>query len=100
MMADAIGPQRVQTLRLTNSSANDWRLVLEPWGEEYSFPRGAHLDVIAEGPESGSLEFDFADDRITIFGWSGSVVSLFVNGVELGSAHGRRPTVPPTPRSF
>lgn len=86
------------SLRLMNSRATELKLVLEPWGEEYAFPSGAGLEVIAQGPRTGFLEFDLGDEQITIFGWPGSVISLYLDGVELGAGNQKRSLVPPTPQ--
>ena len=84
------------TARLTNSSASTKRLVLEPWGEVYEFPPGAIAEMVAEASTAGFPEFDYADEQITIYGWPGSIVTLFMNGVELGRSPAGKPPAPPT----
>jgi hypothetical protein len=60
-------------------------------------PAGAEFVVIATGNVEGDLEFQFSEDEITVFGWSGSVVRLWQDGHELGAGKFARTIVPPTP---
>jgi hypothetical protein len=94
---DESSRDRAHIARVTNSSAADKRLILEPWGEEYMFPVGGVLDIVSEGPRDGFPEFDFADEHITIYGWPGAVISIFLDGIELGANPQKRTPVPPTP---
>jgi len=82
--------------RITNSSGVPKRLILEPWGEEYSLPVGSVLEILAEGLP-GAPEFDFADECLTIYAWSGSTLTLVLDGAELDAGQGPRTVVPPTP---
>lgn len=86
------------SVRISNSGVAERKLVLEPWGEEYTMRPSSKFDVVARGPVGDCLEVEVADDYIFVYGWPGSVVSLFQDGVELGSGLGERAPVPPTPR--
>lgn len=92
MRAKQEGSSVVVSLRIRNSRVISLAFYLEPWGEEYLIPPDATFEVIARGPQGDCLEVEYADDHITVYGWSGSVVSLFHKGVELGPGNG-----PPTP---
>lgn len=63
-------------LRITNSSADNLELHLEPWGEQYSMPVGTVFKVEAEGPDNDILEVESGKGRIVIHGWSGSMVTV------------------------
>jgi hypothetical protein len=39
-------------------------------------PKGI-LEVVAKGPQGDILEVMLGDHRITVFGWSGSIASVF-----------------------
>lgn len=85
-------------VRIRNGGAAERKLVLEPWAEEYVLAPSDEVDVVAEGPEGDSLEIEFADDSVTVYGWPRSVVSLFHDGVELKPTSGERGRVPPVPK--
>lgn len=70
------------------------RFILEPQGCEFVMPPGAVFELRAEGPEGDELQIDFAPDQIIAWGWSGSVVEVWHNGVSLS---GRSLPVPPVP---
>lgn len=90
--------ERVESVRLRNARAVELPLYLEPWGEEYALAPNAALDIVAEGPAGDSLEVELGADHITVYGWSGSVVTLFQEGIEIGAGLGRRTPVPPLPQ--
>ena len=84
----------VTALQLTNAHSEAIRFYLEPWGEEYTMPSGATFEVVARGPQGGSLDVAVADDAITIWGWAGSVVALLHEGTLLGPPLDGRTPVP------
>ena len=59
-------------------------------------PAGAAFEVIGHGPLTDTLEISLDDDAIVVWGWTGSVLSLFHGATELGDAR-RRPAVPRGP---
>ena len=86
------------SLRIRNSRATSLTFYLEPWGEAYLMPPDAIFEVVARGPAGDCLEVEYAEDHITVYGWSGSTVSLFHAGIALGAAcetQASVPTVPP-----
>ena len=71
-------------LRLTNSRPAPVYFSLEPWGEEYLMAPRATFEVVARGPEGGTLEVESASERVTVWGWAGSTVTLARDGIPLG----------------
>ena len=65
-------------MRIHNARATSLTFYLEPWGEAYLMPPDAIFEVAAKGPEGDGLEVEYADDHITVYGWSGSTASLLV----------------------
>ncbi|HZS92977.1 MAG TPA: hypothetical protein VFE42_36495 [Chloroflexota bacterium] len=89
--------ERPESVRVSNARTVDMPFYLEPWGEEYTLAPGAVIEVLAEGPPGASLEVELADDHITVYGWPGSVVTLYQDGAELGAGGGKRMRVPALP---
>jgi hypothetical protein len=71
------------SFRLKNSRKDTVELRLEPWGESCELGAGASVEVRASGPAGDSLEIDSGDDAITVYGWAGSTVSIFLDGKPL-----------------
>lgn len=90
-------PEYCMTTALVNSQSREIRLYIEPWGEEYTMPAGATFAVVARGPEEDYLEVVFEDDSVTVWGWTGSVVNVYHDGVQLDAGTGEKPRVPPYP---
>ena len=97
MAAKTTGAESVVATRLVNSRDVAIQFCLEPWGEQYEMLPAAIFDVVARGPEGDALEVTIGDDQITVWGWPGSVVTLFHNGTELGAGGWRRSPVPSMP---
>ena len=76
-----VGEQQHISIRLRTTRRMP--LYLEPWGEEFHCAPGDTLQIVGRGPQSDVLEIEVGDDAITVYGWSGSVVSILRNGVEL-----------------
>ena len=91
------GNETSTSVVLTNSKEKDLLLCLEPWGDQYVMPPGASFRVLIRGPRDGDLEVDYAENQITIYGWSGSVISVLHNGAELGAGLWKRQPAPQTP---
>jgi len=73
----------IVTARLLNSRTTEIPFHLEPWGETYTMSPGTAFDIVARGPQGGILEVEVADDYITVYGWPGSTINLFHEGIEL-----------------
>lgn len=85
------------SLRVYNARPVAVTFVLEPWGEHYTMAPEATFDVVARGPEGDSLEIEFTDDHIVLYGWPGSIVNVFQEGTELGVGCSERLPSPSTP---
>ena len=85
-MASRPKSQQKIELRLTNSQASPVRLVVEPWGEVFTIPAGATWELRGEGPAGDCLEVEFGDEEITVWGWTGSMVSILSEGREVTPA--------------
>ena len=85
------------SLRVCNAHAVPITLHLEPWGEQYTMPPEVTFVVVARGPEGDVLEMECAEDHIVLYGWPGSVVTLFQAGKEVGTGAAERAPVPLTP---
>lgn len=85
------------SLRVCNVHDIPMTLYLEPWGEQYTMaPEGTFL-VVARGPQGDALEVECAEDHLVLYGWPGSVVTLFHAGKEMGIGTVERAPVPLTP---
>lgn len=59
-------------------------LIVEPWAEEYLLEPGQSVDVIGKGGVAeGVFEVEYFDGGLIVYGWEGSVLSVFNNGVEV-----------------
>ena len=67
-------------IRIRNSHQSSVSVFLEPWGEVYTLAPNRTLVVKASGPISDSpdkmLEVEHAPDSITVYGWSGSGLTI------------------------
>ncbi|MBA2449532.1 MAG: hypothetical protein H0V51_16050 [Chloroflexi bacterium] len=97
MRTDTHSAEGITATRLVNARDITIKCYLEPWGEEFEMPPGAIFRVVARGPQGDGLEVTIADEQITVWGWPGSVVRLFHDGVELGAGEWERTPVPPMP---
>jgi len=68
------------SIRVRNPSARNIDLLLEPWGEHHVLSGQQTVRIMAAGPLSANpndvLEIEIGNDAITIYGWSGSTVTL------------------------
>jgi len=85
------------SLRVCNSRSVALTFCLEPWGEQYPMAPEAIFDIVARGPKGDSLEVEFTDDHIVLYGWPGSIVTVFHEGIELGAGSSKRTPVPSAP---
>jgi len=73
-----------QTISYQNTSDCRTLLIVEPWAEQYLIEPGGKVDIIGEGGEpSSGFEIKHTNDELIIFGWTGSVVRVWRNGVEV-----------------
>jgi hypothetical protein len=69
-----------QYVRIHSRQKQPVVLHLEPWGEEIQMRAGSWLDIAAEGPNDGCIEIEFESENIFVYGWSGSILSVYQNG--------------------
>jgi hypothetical protein len=70
----------VQRLRIHNAQPSSVTFCLEPWADEVVMPPDGIYEILAKGPDGDYLEVLLSDHRITVYGWSGSVASVFNGG--------------------
>jgi hypothetical protein len=97
-MPKSLATQEYTTsLRVCNAHASPITLYLEPWGEQYTMPPETTFVVVACGPVGDVLEVECAAEHIVLYGWPGSVVTLFQAGKKVGTSPAERAPVPLTP---
>lgn len=64
------------SLRITNSTSNTLTLHLEPWGEQHRLVSGATFNLEAQGPDGGTMEVEYGENSLTVYGWTGSTISI------------------------
>ena len=85
-MTSSAGDSHTQGVWVTNSHPQSAILCLEPWGDEISLPSGSSFLVIFEGPSGNFPIVQWEDERMTVYGWSGSVVSVYHEDKEVWSS--------------
>jgi hypothetical protein len=88
------GTSHSERLRIQNAHAHEIELHLEPWGEQLSISRNMRYEIVATGPDGDCLEVQFEEKRITIWGWSGSILSVFHEGDLLSQCNIPVPATP------
>jgi hypothetical protein len=84
-----------QRLGIRNLFAEPVTLCLEPWGDELSVPPKASYVIVAEGPGGAHLQVEYGEGRISVYGWSGSTLSVFENDKLLRELKIPVPRTPP-----
>jgi hypothetical protein len=87
--------RHIQRLRVSNFYSEPVTLCLEPWADELSIPPKVSFEIVAEGPEGDYLEVAYEELRITAYGWSGSILSVFHDGMLLLECNIPAPRTPP-----
>ena len=72
-----------QHLRISNDYSEPITLCLEPWADEISILSKARFKIVAEGLKGDHLEVTYEERRISVYGWSGSTLSVFHDGERL-----------------
>jgi hypothetical protein len=68
---------QVTQLRIQNVHSYPLAIRVEPWGEELSLLPNETYAIVARGPEGDFLEVELGESRVIVYGWPGSVVSIF-----------------------
>ena len=83
-----------QSLWLSNSEDTPIVLCVEPWENELTISKGSNYLVVFEGPEGQCPAIEWSKNRVTVYGWSGSVASVFLDGQLVLSCAIKVPEVP------
>jgi hypothetical protein len=97
MMSDTVlifKPTSRQSLWVRNSEDSPIVLCLEPWGDELLISKDSDYLVILEGPEGEYPGVQWSKERVSVFGWSGSVASVFLEGKMVLSCPTQVPEMP------
>ena len=63
-------------LILHNRFGDSKELWIEPWGDCIHLLPSATYFVVGDGPVNGRLELDLHHDSFTVYGWSGSTLTI------------------------
>ena len=66
-------------ISVVNHHENTITVWMEPWGDEFKITSGQALKLMAKGPENGTLEIQYSDRGLMVWGWEGSVLDAEVN---------------------
>lgn len=83
-----------QSFWVRNSEDSPIVLCLEPWGDELLISKDSDYLVVFEGPEGEYPGVQWSKERITVYGWSGSVASVFLDGKMVLSCATQVPEMP------
>jgi hypothetical protein len=89
-MIDERAPLAMVKTPLRNRRKKALTLRIEPWGEEYTVAPGATVQILARGPAGDELDIRWGDDRVTVYGWPGSIVSVLRKGKDVSDASDAR----------
>ena len=86
------------SISISNESNGPLTFHLEPWGEQFSMPARSTFQVKAEATEQGEMEIQYEERAILVWGWTGSILTVFSNGKVLGDeSYPKRAQVPSLP---
>ena len=84
-----------ERIKIQNAHSYSLTIHVEPWGEEISMAAGTTYELVAQGPAGDCLLLAMEERRIVVWGWSGSVISVFCDGALLRSCDLPVPITPP-----
>ena|SRR5690348_10853232 len=93
-MSEGIEKVRVWIKVANASHDRAVEFILEPWAEQYTMAPGTSFDVVAEGPPGDYVQIEWSETRIVVYGWTGSVISVYEKGRELSGATNPWPPLP------
>ncbi len=67
------------TAILSNPKSEPVQLYIEPWGYAHTFLPGQSIRVVATSAKEGKFEIVEEQNKITIYGWEGSIMKFFCN---------------------
>ena len=94
------GVENLSRHTLWISNAEDFPIVLciEYWACELLISSGSHYQIVFEGPPGEFPHVEWSKDRITVYGWSGSVAEVLLEGQSVLSCAIPLPAMPRQPR--
>ena len=69
--------------KFTNQKDSELRIDVEPWGDQLLLQPGQKINIVVTAPTQGELEVQIQENIITLFGWPGSVIHVFRDGIEV-----------------
>lgn len=81
-------------LWVSSDELNPIVLCLEPWANEISIQPNSDYLVVFEGPLGHYPAVKWSKERITVFGWPGSVAQIFLGDQVVLSCSVRVPEIP------
>ena len=67
---------QTQHLRVSNDYSEPITLCLEPWADQILIPSKSSFEIVAKGPDGDHLEVIYEERRVSVYGWSGSTLSV------------------------
>jgi hypothetical protein len=67
-------------MRIQSREKEPLMLHLEPWGDEVQMRAGSWYDIVAKGPTDGCIQIEVESGNIFLYGWSGSILSVYQSG--------------------
>lgn len=82
------------SLPIINTAGTPLRILLEPWGDDYTIEPGGRFTLPYTGAGSCDIEMEHNRDGILFFAGSGAVLRLFDGAKELGAGNWPRQPAP------
>jgi hypothetical protein len=83
-----------ERIRIQNAHPHPLTIHIEPWGDQIPMAVDATYELVAQGPVGDCLLLAVEEGRLLVWGWSGSVMSVFCEEKLLCACD---PPVPITP---
>jgi len=88
-----VPPDREDDVAVRNTGKKPLTVVLEPWGTRHEVAPGERVRIVASGPGgSGRLQVERGAEKVVVYGWSGSQVTIVREPVEPKPVAANRPT--------
>ena len=73
-----------RTIEYTNGAGRELKLTVEPWAESFAIAPSQKVQIVVEGDEtSGHVEIEQTSEGLIVYGFVGSVISVFCDGEEV-----------------
>ncbi|HEY7546414.1 MAG TPA: hypothetical protein VID27_16110 [Blastocatellia bacterium] len=71
------------SISIANRTDRGLTFQVEPWGEQIPMPPGTAFQVVAEAKQQGEIEIEYKENDVLVWGWTGSVLTVFSNSREI-----------------